>query len=44
MVVSIETPENNVNLYNEIATAIRNRAVVKTEITAISKKKENNEK
>ncbi len=44
LVVSIETPENNVNLYNEIITAIRNRAVVKTEITAISKKKENNEK
>lgn len=44
LVVSIETPENNVNLYNEITTAIKNRAVVKTEITAISKKKENNEK
>ena len=42
LVVSIETPENNVNLYNEITTAIRNKAVVKTEITAISKKKENN--
>lgn len=40
LVVSIETPENNVNLYNEITTAIRNRAVVKTEITAISKKRE----
>ena len=30
LVVSIETPENNVNLYNEITAAIRNRAVVKT--------------
>lgn len=44
LVVSIETPENNVNLYNEITTAIKNRSVVKTAITAISKKKENNEK
>lgn len=42
LVVSIETPESNVNLYNEITTAIRNKAVVKTEITTISKKKENN--
>ena len=39
LVVSIETPENTVNLYNEITTAIKNRAVVKTEITAITKKK-----
>lgn len=39
LVVSIETPESTVNLYNEIATAIKNRAVVKTEITAITKKK-----
>lgn len=39
LVVSIETPENTVNLYNEIITAIKSRAVVKTEITAITKKK-----
>ena len=39
LVVSIETPESTVNLYNEITTAIKNRAVVKTEITAITKKK-----
>lgn len=44
LVVSIETPENNVNLYNEITTAIKNRTVVKTEITAVSKKKENTKK
>lgn len=41
LIVSIETPENNVNLYSQIITAIRNRAVVKTEIRAVSKKKEN---
>jgi hypothetical protein len=35
LVVSIETPDNTVNLYNEITTAIKNRAVVKTEITAM---------
>lgn len=39
LVVSIETPENNVDLYNEITTAIQNRAVVKTKITAIPKRK-----
>ena len=39
LIVSIEAPESTVNLYNEITTAIKNRAVVKTEITAISKKK-----
>ncbi|MDD7148984.1 MAG: S8 family peptidase [Lachnospiraceae bacterium] len=38
LIVSIETPENTVNLYNAITTAIKNRAVVKTEITAITKK------
>ena len=36
LIVSIETPENNVDLYNEISTAIKNRAVVKTEIKAIT--------
>lgn len=40
LVVSIETPENNVDLYNEITTAIKNRAVIKTEITAIPGLKE----
>ena len=35
LIVSIETPENAVDLYNEITTAIKNRSVVKTEITAI---------
>lgn len=39
LVISIETQENTVNLYNEITTAIKNRAVVKTEITALTKKK-----
>lgn len=39
LVVSIETPESTVNPYNEITTAIKNRVVVKTEITAITKKK-----
>lgn len=39
LIVSIETPENNVNLYNEITTAIKNRSVIKTEITAITNKK-----
>ena len=39
LIVSIEAPESTVNLYNEITTVIKNRAVVKTEITAISKKK-----
>lgn len=37
LVVSIETPESTVNLYNEITTAIKNRTVVKTEITAKTK-------
>ncbi len=35
LVVSIEAPETTVDLYNEITTVIKNRAVVKTEITAI---------
>lgn len=35
LIVSIETPENNVNLYNEIMTIIRNRSVIKTKITAL---------
>lgn len=39
LVVSIEAPESNVDLYNEIVSAIKNRTVVKTEITAITKKK-----
>lgn len=37
LIVSIETPESTVDLYNEITTAIKNRAVVKTEITAIAR-------
>lgn len=36
LIVSIETPENQVDLYNEITTAIKNRTVVKTEIKAIT--------
>ena len=36
LMVSIETPKNNVDLYSEITTAIKNRAVIKTEITAIN--------
>ena len=39
LIVSIETSESTVDLYNEITTAIKNRVVVKTEITAITKKK-----
>ena len=34
LVVSIETPEQNVDLYNEITTKIKNKSVVKTKIIA----------
>ncbi|MCR4612042.1 MAG: S8 family peptidase [Lachnospiraceae bacterium] len=39
LIVSLETPENSVNLYNEITTIIKNRAVIKTEIKAVTGRK-----
>lgn len=38
LIVSIETPENEVDLYNEITTTIKNKAIVKTKIKAVTRK------
>lgn len=35
LIVSIETPEETIDLYNEIMTIIKNRTVIKTEVKAV---------
>lgn len=44
LIVSVETMENSVNLYNEITTVIKSRNVIKTEIKAITQKNNNRKK